>query len=52
LQAIDEQSRIESALRQYKGHQGKTAAALGIERTTLWRKLKRYNIDPRKYRES
>lgn len=52
LQAIDEQSRIESALRQFKGHQGKTAAALGIERTTLWRKLKRYNIDPRKYRES
>ncbi|MEP0829301.1 MAG: sigma 54-interacting transcriptional regulator [bacterium] len=52
LQAIDEQSRIESALRQFKGHQGKTAAALGIERTTLWRKLKRYNIDPQKYRES
>lgn len=52
LQAIDEQSRIENALRQFKGHQGKTAAALGIERTTLWRKLKRYNIDPQKYRES
>lgn len=52
FKAIDEQSRIENALRQFRGHQGKTAAALGIERTTLWRKLKRYNIDPQKYRES
>ncbi len=52
FKAIDEQSRIENALRQFRGHQGKTAAALGIEQTTLWRKLKRYNIDPQKYRES
>jgi DNA-binding NtrC family response regulator len=50
LKAIDEQTRIEEALRQFRGHQGKAADALGINRTTLWRKLKLFNIDPQKFR--
>jgi PAS domain S-box-containing protein len=49
-QAIDEQSKMEEALRQSRGHQGNAAKALGIDRTTLWRKLKLFNIDPHKYR--
>jgi propionate catabolism operon transcriptional regulator len=31
-------------LRQQGGHRGKTAAALGIDKSTLWRKMKRYGI--------
>jgi len=30
-------------------NQNKTAQSLGIHRTTLWRKMKRYGIDPYKY---
>ncbi|NLF68369.1 MAG: sigma 54-interacting transcriptional regulator [Candidatus Anammoximicrobium sp.] len=31
-------------LRQYEGHRGKTAAALGIDKSTLWRKIKKYAL--------
>ncbi len=31
-------------LRKFKGHRGKTAKALGIDRTSLWRKMKKYNL--------
>ena len=33
-------------LQKYSWNKGKTAAALNINRTTLWRKIKRYNITP------
>jgi transcriptional regulator of acetoin/glycerol metabolism len=33
-------------LRKYGWNKGKTAAALNINRTTLWRKLKKYNLSP------
>jgi transcriptional regulator of acetoin/glycerol metabolism len=31
-------------LQRYSWNKGKTAAALKINRTTLWRKIKKYNI--------
>ncbi len=39
-----EASAIVRTLREHSGHRGKTAAALGIDKTTLWRKMKRYAI--------
>ncbi|MFZ5981407.1 MAG: sigma-54 interaction domain-containing protein [Candidatus Zixiibacteriota bacterium] len=44
--AIDEQTRIRVALKKHDGNQSAAAAELGINRSTLWRKLKRYNINP------
>lgn len=37
--------QILSALRENKGAMGKAASSLGISRTTLWRKLKEYDIE-------
>ena len=39
-----EAATILQTLRQYGGHRGKTAAALGIDKTTLWRKMRKYGI--------
>lgn len=39
-----ESSTIFEALQRFKGHRGKAAAYLGIEKTTLWRKMKKFNI--------
>jgi DNA-binding NtrC family response regulator len=41
---LDEGRRIAAMLKRFKGHRGKTAQALGIERTTLWRKMKRHAL--------
>jgi PAS domain S-box-containing protein len=46
---IQEEMRLKSALTKHKGHIAKSASELGIHRTTLWRKLKRYNIDPSQF---
>jgi PAS domain S-box-containing protein len=40
-----EKQMIESALKQYKGNLNKTAKKLGIHYTTLWRKMKKLNIN-------
>jgi two-component system, NtrC family, response regulator AtoC len=40
-----ERAYILSALREHGRNQTKAAAALGINRTTLWRKLKKYSIE-------
>ncbi len=40
-----EASTIQAALQKFAGNRGKTAAHLGIEKTTLWRKMKKYQID-------
>jgi len=41
--APEEQHRlIQEALREHNGHRGKTADALGIDKSTLWRKMKKY----------
>ena len=37
-----EAEAIFEALRQHNGHRGNTAAALGIDKSTLWRKMKRF----------
>ena len=39
-----EAAAIAQMLRQCGGHRGKTAAALGIDKTTLWRKMRKYGI--------
>jgi len=38
---------ILAALHASRGHLGDTARALGISRTTLWRKMKKHGIDTR-----
>ena len=40
----DEPSRIRAALAHHQGHRKRTAAALGIDPSTLWRKMKRYGL--------
>jgi PAS domain S-box-containing protein len=44
-ESIDEQERIINALRNCGGVISKAADELKIHRTTLWRKIKRYNIN-------
>ncbi len=39
-----EAATILQTLQQYGGHRGETAAALGIDKTTLWRKMKKFGI--------
>lgn len=46
---LSEQARLKSLLQKHKGQQTNVAKELGINRTTLWRKLKQYNIDPRNF---
>jgi PAS domain S-box-containing protein len=48
--ALREQAMLKSALQKHNGHQTEAARELGIDRTTLWRKLKHYSIDPRDFR--
>jgi DNA-binding NtrC family response regulator len=43
--AADEPQRLREALARHGGHRGQAARSLGMDRTTLWRKLKRYGID-------
>jgi DNA-binding NtrC family response regulator len=43
---VDERSAIEDALRRAGGVRTRAAALLGMSRTTLWRKLRDYGIDP------
>ena len=44
--AANEEGLIRAALNRHGGNQTKAAHELGINRTTLWRKMKRYGIDP------
>jgi PAS domain S-box-containing protein len=43
--AAAEKKVIVDALQRYKANRGKTAAFLGINKSTLWRKMKKYNIE-------
>ena len=36
---------IKKTLEKYFGHRGRTAAELGIDKSTLWRKMKKYGIN-------
>jgi len=44
LDAAEKEAIIE-ALRRHNANRGKTAAFLGINKSTLWRKMKKYNIE-------
>ena len=52
IQKIDEEARIRQTLTECRGQITETARYLGIHRTTLWRRLKRYQIDPRKFKSA
>ena len=39
-----EKRTILKALKKFDNHRGKTAAMLGIDKTTLWRKMKKYDL--------
>ena len=43
-QKYRERQVIEDALEKVSGHRGKAAKELGIERTTLWRKMKKFDL--------
>ncbi|BCB97041.1 sigma-54-dependent Fis family transcriptional regulator [Dissulfurispira thermophila] len=47
LMTIDEMERflIMRTLREFKGQKNKAAESLGIDVTTLWRKIKKYNLE-------
>ncbi len=44
MEAEEQRKVIQNALREHQGHRGRTAEALGIDRTTLWRKMKEFDI--------
>ena len=39
-----EKTIIENVLKKHNGHRGETAKELNMDRTTLWRKLKKYTL--------
>jgi PAS domain S-box-containing protein len=41
-----ERERLVDSLKEHSWHRQKAAQALGMDRTTLWRKMKKYNISP------
>ena len=41
-----ERAQIEKALKKHRWHRQKAAKELDMDRTTLWRKMKKYNISP------
>ncbi len=43
--AMEEAARIQSALERHNGNKVAAAKELGISRTTLWRKIKKYGLD-------
>ena len=43
----NQKSLILETLRQHNWNKGKTATALNINRTTLWRKMKKYGLNPK-----
>jgi DNA-binding NtrC family response regulator len=45
-----EAETIEAALVRTGGHLSRAAEYLGLSRTTLWRKMKQYRIEPKKFR--
>jgi len=42
----EERDKIISVLQQHNGHRAETARALSMDRTTLWRKIKKHGIIP------
>jgi transcriptional regulator of acetoin/glycerol metabolism len=46
LEGLGERQKILDTLNRHQWHRGKTAEQLAVDRTTLWRKMKKYNIHP------
>ena len=44
-----EEAELISALKKYRGNRSEMAEAMGISKTTLWRKLKKYNLQNRRF---
>ena len=44
--AFSETTLILDTLRKYNWNKGQTATALAIDRTTLWRKMKKFGLNP------
>jgi transcriptional regulator of acetoin/glycerol metabolism len=42
----EEADQLRRILRKHNWHRQKAARELGIDRTTLWRKIKKYNLTP------
>jgi PAS domain S-box-containing protein len=49
-QSIDTETQIRLALKESHGRLSQAAEKLNIHRTTLWRRLRRYKIDPQEYK--
>jgi PAS domain S-box-containing protein len=41
----EERDKLIHTLRQYRGNQSETARALGVSRVTIWKRIKKYQID-------
>jgi transcriptional regulator of acetoin/glycerol metabolism len=50
VEELEREAILRAAIR-YRGRVGAMAAALGLSRTTLWRRLKRYGIDLAAFRD-
>jgi len=48
---IDEQERLKEVLSKHNGNQTAAAKELGVNRSTLWRKLKRFGLSPTAYKK-
>jgi PAS domain S-box-containing protein len=46
IKASGEKSTMLAALRKHQWNRGETAKALNVNRTTLWRKMKKYHLSP------
>jgi transcriptional regulator with PAS, ATPase and Fis domain len=44
MEQKSERKRLLTTLEKYQWHRGKTSKALGIDRSTLWRKMKTYQL--------
>lgn len=42
---MDEEARIRATLERYQGNRTRTSQALGMDRSTLWRKMRRFGIN-------
>jgi two-component system response regulator HydG len=45
---LDERARLIQVLREAAGNQSEAARLLGVSRVTVWKRLKKYGIDPKK----
>ncbi len=49
LGSRDQKKELEDAMNREKGNQSKAAERLGVSRVTVWKRMKKYGLDPRKF---